>query len=220
MGQKAQIKFDAIKDKTYEGTVETIAQVGTTENNVTSYDVVVGIAKPEGIKLGMNANVTIQVESKENALVIPAEALVESNGKKFVRVESTDSSSSNSNTQTNNMKEDKAEVPSEISQGQNKNVQTTNGTQGVKNTQSGNSRQSIAGSGRLVEIKTGLENENYIEVVQGLTEGQKILITLPQTNSTSNNNSRNNMGGFGEGMPIGGRGNVGGKVPTTGGTKN
>ena len=207
LGQKAQVKFGAIKDKAYEGTVETIAQIGTTQNNVTNYDVVVSMANPEGIKLGMNGNVIIQVESKENALVIPAEALVESNGKKFVRVESTDSSTSGSGTQTNNTQENNTQAPAANSQTQNSNKQATSNAQGTRNvqgtrnTQTGNTAQAAAGSGKLVEIKTGMENENYIEVTEGLTEGQKVLITLPQTSATTNNN-KNIMGGFGGTIPV------------------
>jgi HlyD family secretion protein len=216
LAQKAQVKFGAIKDKTYEGTVETIAQIGTTQNNVTNYDVIVSITNPEGIKLGMNGNVTIQVESKENALVIPAEALVESNGKKFVRVESTESSTTGTGTQANKAQNSNttapaanAQAPAANSQGQNNNRQTTSNSQGARNaqgtrnTQTGNFAQTAASTGKLVEIKTGMENENYIEVIEGLTEGQKVLITLPQTSATTNAN-RNNMGGFGGSMPTGG----------------
>ena len=85
-GQKATIKFDALTDKTFTGTVESAAQSGTTTDNTTTYDVIVSVDAPTGIRLGMNANVTIAIQSKENAIVIPAEALIESNNKKFVRV--------------------------------------------------------------------------------------------------------------------------------------
>ncbi|MCM8712056.1 efflux RND transporter periplasmic adaptor subunit [Clostridium sp. SYSU_GA19001] len=216
LGQKAEVKFDAIKDKTYEGTVESIAQTGTTSNNVTTYDVVVGIANPEGIKLGMNANVNILVESKENALVIPAEALIEQNGKKYVRVESTDSSASGTNTQAeggqnsqnaqgNNEQAANTNPQNNNTQNTNKSNRTNNG-QGTKGSQSTTSTQTAVNVGKLVEIKTGLENENYIEVIEGLTEGQKVIITLPQTSTTtnSNNNKNSNLGGFGGGMPSGG----------------
>jgi HlyD family secretion protein len=144
IGQKSVIKFDALKDKSFEGAVEAIAETGTTSNNVTTYEVIVSIKDPSGIKLGMNANVNILVESKENALVIPAAALVEKNGEKFVKVESSDNSSS------------------------------------------------------LVAIKTGIENENYIEITEGLKEGDKIQIQVSQSSSSSSNNNKNNMnGGFG-----------------------
>lgn len=230
LGQKAQVKFDAIEDKTYEGTVEQIAEVGTSSNNVTTYDVVVGITNPEGIKIGMNANVTILVESKENALVIPAEALIENNGKKFVRVESTENTgitptapnqSTESQDETSKSSTENKQVPqgentnlpkdetsSQKTANTNSNVQGTRNRQYASSGQSGvSSSQTSINAGKLVEIKTGLENENYIEVTEGLTEGQKVIITLPQTSTTTTNTSktnRNTMGGFSGGMPMGG----------------
>lgn len=176
-GQKADIKFDAIKDKTYEGTVETISPTGTTTNNVTTYDVVVSIANPEGIRLGMNANVNIKVASKQDALVIPAEALIEKSGNEFVMVADSTSTLQNSNT-TNNA--------------------NTNGSDGSSQKLAAQKRSNYSGQGKMVQIKTGLENENYIEVTEGVTEGEKILVQLPQTGSTTT--TTNSFGGFGGAM--------------------
>lgn len=213
LDQTAAIKFDAIGDKTYEGAVETIAQIGTTSNNVTNYDVVVSIKDPSGIKLGMNANVTITTESKENALVIPAEALVETNGQKFVRVDDT-STASGSNTQGENGNESSQSGSNQTQSGngQGRNGQATNAQNGAQAWANSGKMQGTTSSGKLVAIKTGLETQNYIEVTEGLTEGQKVLVKMPSASSSSNSNSgsRNsqggfgNMGGFGGGMPQGG----------------
>jgi len=129
VGQKATIKFDALADKTFTGIVESAAQTGTTTDNTTTYDVIVSISNPTGIRLGMNANVTIAVKSKDNAIVIPEEALVESNNKKYVRVQSTTSSDSQ---------------------------------------QSNNEASSADSNSKLVEITTGIETEDYIEVTKGV----------------------------------------------------
>lgn len=217
LGQKAQIKFDAIKGKTYEGSVETIAQDGKSTNNVTTYDVVVAITDPTGIKLGMNANVNILVDSKENALVIPVEALVERNGQTFVRVEGTDSSAAGSNAQGNQQGQgwsgqgnsDNQGTTNRQSSGNNQtNRNSQGGNQANRNNQRSNSNATSSAQyvnvGRMVQIKTGLENENYVEVLEGLTEGQKVLIALPQTSTTTNNQNRNAMGGFGGGSFGGG----------------
>jgi len=172
-GQKATIKFDALAGITFTGTVESAAQAGTTTNNTTTYDVIVNVDAPTGIRLGMNANVTIAIESKENVVVIPAEALVESNTKKYVRVKST-TTSEDTNTPTSQ-------------------------------------------SGKLVEITTGMETEDYIEVTKGVTTGQALIIQL--ASSSSSTNIRGAMGGgfggerpTGTGMPTGG--------PQAGGTKS
>lgn len=219
-GQKADIKFGAIKDKVYEGTVEAIAQTGTTSNNVTTYDVVVSIKDPSGIKLGMNANVGIQVENKENALVIPSEALVERNGNKYVLVANSDgtNTSSNQNTQKNaeakttgneqtaGTNQNGSRQNNQNSQGRSGNRQGNQGGQGSRNG-SGYAGAAYSGQGKLVQIKTGSENENFVEITEGLTEGEKVLIALPQASSNNNNNMRNNFGG---GMG-GGFGNFGGQ---------
>lgn len=169
-GQTATIKFSALSDKSFQGTVESIAETGTTSNSVTTYAVVVGVTNPSGIKLGMNATVTIAVESKTNALVIPAEALVESNNKKYVKVEAAGS--------------------------------TTSGQSSNSNSNSGRSKQSASSNNfKLVEIKTGIETTDYIEVTSGVTEGEKIIVSLPSSSSSSSSKSgRNGMGGMSGGM--------------------
>lgn len=236
-GQTAQIKFDAIKDKTYDGTVESVATVGTTSNNVTTYDVVVGIKDPTGIKLGMNGNVTVSVESKQDALVIPSEALVETNGQKFVRVESSSNTSSGQGSSENQQSQGSNNQNSTNSNNQSNSG--TNSGKGQRNKQSygngngyGNSgfrgMTTTASSGRLVQVKTGLETQNYIEITEGVTEGEKVLVQLPQTSTTTTSSNRSGqnsafgggMGGFGGGM--GGFGGQGGQRSngSSGGGKN
>ncbi|WP_160680448.1 efflux RND transporter periplasmic adaptor subunit [Clostridium sp. C8-1-8] len=236
-GQTAQIKFDAIKDKTYDGTVESVATVGTTSNNVTTYDVVVGIKDPTGIKLGMNGNVTVSVESKQDALVIPSEALVETNGQKFVRVESSSNTSSGQGSSENQQSQGSNNQNSNNSNNQSNSG--TNSGKGQRNKQSygngngyGNSgfrgMTTTASSGRLVAVKTGLETQNYIEITEGVTEGEKVLVQLPQTSTTTTSSNRSGqnsafgggMGGFGGGM--GGFGGQGGQRSngSSGGGKN
>ncbi|MBC2397837.1 hypothetical protein HGG79_08625 [Clostridium tetanomorphum] len=94
--------MDAIKDKVFEGTVEYISQVGNSSNNVTTYDVTVGIKNPTNIKIGMNSNVNILVQSKVNALVIPAEALIKKNENKYVMVASSENNTGSSKASDNN----------------------------------------------------------------------------------------------------------------------
>jgi HlyD family secretion protein len=227
IGQKAQITFDAVKDKTFDGTVETIAQTGTSNNNVTTYDVVVDITDPTGIKIGMNANVSIQVDSKDNALVVPSEAVIDRNGQKFVMVPSsstttgTGASNNNANSQNNsgNNGQSTNGNSGQSTNGSNGQSSKSNGQQGS----SGQNRRagggySVSSAGKLVRVQTGLENENYVEITQGLNDGDKVLIQLPQTSSTTNSSNRNGLsggfggsgfggGGFGGGANFGGGGN-------------
>ncbi|GFR35885.1 efflux RND transporter periplasmic adaptor subunit [Thermobrachium celere] len=168
IGQRVNIKINALEDKTFIGKVEEISDIGTTQNNVTSYDVVVSIENPEGIKLGMTASIEIDVQSKKDALLIPIEALQEINGKKYVLLQEQ-----NVNTQTNDQ-----------------NSQSSN----IKARSQGRQFGFTEGNGRLVEIKTGLRNDSFIEVVEGLKEGDVVLVKVStSTNSnTIKNNFRNN----------------------------
>lgn len=208
-GQKAEIKLGAIADKVYEGTVEEIALTGTTSNNVTTYDVVVAISNPENVKLGMNANVSILVESKENILVIPAEALVERNGGKFVMVADSTNTSNSSSQQANTEAGGNGGKQTQNNNQSTGNSQgmTANGRQGVNSgNRTANAGVATASGGKLVAIKTGIENQNYIEVTEGLTEGQQILVSLPQTSTSTNQSTRNTfstgVGGFGGGAGV------------------
>lgn len=215
IGQKATIKFNAITDKSYEGAVESVAQTGTSSNNVTSYEVIVSIKDSTGIKLGMNADVTIQVESKENALVIPSEALIESNGQKYVLLEGTDTEAAsgiNGSQGSNGQASANGQSASDGQQAQNGNGQSRN-NQSSSQTKTSNSTttKSSTSIGKRVAIKTGLETTNYIEVTEGLTEGQKVIIQLPSSSSSTSNNKnsqRDMMGGFG--------GDMGGGTPPSG----
>ena len=98
IGQTTTVKIDDIEGKNFTGTVESIAQSGTTTNNVTTYNVVVTIDNPEGVKIGMNANVSIAVQSKADVLTVPVEAIIEKNGKKYVMVRDTQKSSSSNSS--------------------------------------------------------------------------------------------------------------------------
>lgn len=215
VGQTANIAFDALTDQKYEGTVESISLVGTSSNSVTNYDVIVSIKDPTRIRLGMNATVTVTVTSKDNVLVIPAEALVEANGKKFVMVE--DATSSQTNTPAAETPSQGANVQTPVNGG---NVQSASQNANTSKTKRNTSTVSAATAGKLVPITTGLETENYIEVTEGVTEGEKLLVTLPSTSSTtttttrtgSTNSSFGGLNDFGGGqMPQMPSGSVGGK---------
>jgi HlyD family secretion protein len=199
VGQKATISVDAITGKTYQGTVQKIATSGQTTNNVTTFNVTISIANPQGIKQGMNANVTIAVQSKENTLTIPIEALIQRNGKQFVMVPA----SSKINGSTSGMSS-KSNGANDNTQGfANSNKKTgaqrgssSNGSNASSGNKSSSARSSYNGAGvKLVPVTTGLENENDVEILSGLNEGDTVLISLPKTSSSSNN--KGGMGGAG-----------------------
>ncbi|WP_240371549.1 efflux RND transporter periplasmic adaptor subunit [Anoxybacteroides rupiense] len=161
-GQTASVKINAFPNTTYSGKVTSIANEGTVSNGVSTFDVTVHLDKSTNVKVGMTAEASILVESKDNVLYVPIEAVNTINGQKFVVV--TDPSSSENGEAT---------------------------------------RRQI--------IKTGINNEDYVEITEGLEEGE--IVQLPRTAVTSSNmNNRMEFGGMMNRMPrMNGAGGMGGR---------
>lgn len=87
IGQSAEITLDAYPHQKVEATVDHIAYESKIVSNVTIYEVDILPEKvPEVFRSGMTANVNITVAQKENVLLIPAEAVREDDGQKYVLV--------------------------------------------------------------------------------------------------------------------------------------
>ena len=87
-GQKAVMELDALSDVTLTGTVEKIAPLGNTETSVTTYDVTIALDEVDPRVLGgMNVSGEIVVETAENALIIPIDALTKGDGSYTVTLE-------------------------------------------------------------------------------------------------------------------------------------
>ncbi|MDF2505970.1 MAG: rane-fusion protein [Clostridium sp.] len=210
VGQKADITFNDIKDKNFTGSVASIAYTGQTTNNVTTYNVVVTIDNPDGIKLGMNANINIHVQNKDNVVMLPTEAIQSRNGKKYV-MEGSVSSTNGENSSSNTTRKNKY--------GGNDSNSQSNSRSGQNSGYSTNGRVSAAG-GKLVEVQTGLENQNYVEITNGLQEGQKVLVQLPNISSTGSQGRSGSSGRNGGGSGFGGNGGFGGASGFSGGGRS
>ena len=76
VGQAVNFRVDAYPDKEFKGRVRQIRLNAATQQNVVTYDVVVDVANPELTLLpGMTANARVEVESRPDALMVPAAAL-------------------------------------------------------------------------------------------------------------------------------------------------
>jgi membrane fusion protein, macrolide-specific efflux system len=87
LGEQAKVTLDAYANETIDARVDHIAYEAVTVNNVTVYEVdVLPKAVPEFMRAGMTANVTFDVASRENVLVVPAESVEQKDGAATVRV--------------------------------------------------------------------------------------------------------------------------------------
>ncbi len=76
IGQPVSFTVDAYGTRTFTGTVRQIRLNPTTQQNVVTYTVIVGVANPDGALLpGMTANASFLVSDHRNVLLIPNAAL-------------------------------------------------------------------------------------------------------------------------------------------------
>jgi len=133
-GQEAWVTLDAFPDERVTARVSKISREGTLVSDVVEYDVMVeAVRVPAHWASGMTANVEFIIASKQNVLEIPRSALVEENGREFVRL----------------------------------------------------------GAGAPVrrEIRTGITDGKMTEVLEGLKEGDRVLVTSSSTSSAGEGQS-------------------------------
>ena len=184
-GQSTNVTIDAITEtsaKPISGSVSKVAIEGTSTNGVTTYPVTIQIDKADNLKSGMNANAEILIEQRKDVLYVPIEAVIKRAGKSFVSVRKGTGSV-----------EGKSDIKNSASTGVQKNS-----TQG----------QLANVEMRVVEI--GINNEEHIEILSGVKEGEVVI--LPST-STGQTGAKNQIIMNNGGMAIPGMG--GGAVRPT-----
>lgn len=95
VGQTVTVTADAFEDETFEGEVTNVSMEGTSSNGVTYYPVTVTLTDYGGLLPGMNVEGVITLESAENVIAIPAEALQRGN---VVYVKDTSTSTTTADT--------------------------------------------------------------------------------------------------------------------------
>lgn len=84
-GQPVTIGIDAIPGRTYQGEVERVAMVSSSEGDTVNYTVTVRLVDPdEQVLPGMTAEVEIVVSQKEDVLLVPNQAVRLENGVQVV----------------------------------------------------------------------------------------------------------------------------------------
>ncbi len=87
VGQSIDNTFDSLgPDKHFESKVLTVNPASTVVSGVVNYKVTGSLEKIPGVKPGMTANMTIKVNEKKDVLVAPSGAIINKDGKKFVRI--------------------------------------------------------------------------------------------------------------------------------------
>lgn len=175
IGQKAELTVNAFPNKTFTGKVNSISPQATTVSNVQVYNTVIQLDEnQQGLKAGMPTNVNIIINRRENVLTIAKGAV-------------TYATSYLSNI------------------GQNVAVKPAS-TDGKGNSGStGSSVLVLDKSGKPVprQVVLGLSDQKNYEIIEGLNEGDTVVVgdsSATSTSSTSSNStsksSNNSSGGL------------------------
>lgn len=224
VGQSVEITADAVEGETFTGTVTNVSLQSSYSNGVTNYPVTVTLDDTGSLLPGMNVDAKIILDSSENALVIPASALMRGNR---VYVKKSSDSTENADTQRNDSSDNVGDADSERknhgdgtlnadsvdrqpdagaeASGSSKGSGTDNSSS--KSTGSGKSGSSNVPDGfEAVQVTTGIINDDYVEILSGLSEGDEVYISSDSGSSAQTNQMQ--MGGMG-----GPGGDMGGGVP-------
>ena len=79
VGQTVSVTADAVPDKTFEGTVDTVSIIGTATSGVTVYPVTIVISEYEGLLPGMNVDAEIDISNASDVLMVPVNAVSRGN---------------------------------------------------------------------------------------------------------------------------------------------
>ena len=83
-GQEATVTFDAIEGKTFSGKITKVSAAATVSGGTAKYSAEIVLDTDDSMRLGMNGSAAVTVNSKEDILMVPLNALQESGGETFV----------------------------------------------------------------------------------------------------------------------------------------
>lgn len=87
VGQAVNMTFDAVLGKTYNGKVNMVGRIGTTNQGNVAFTVTVELLDAdENVRPGMTAAVNILVDQRQGVLLVPNRAVHTSNGQRVVYV--------------------------------------------------------------------------------------------------------------------------------------
>lgn len=224
VGQSVEVTADAVEGETFTGTVTNVSLQSSYSNGVTNYPVTVTLDDTGSLLPGMNVDAKIILDSSEDALVIPASALMRGNR---VYVKKSLDSTENADTQRNDSSDNVGDADSErknhgdgTQNADSADRQPDAGAEasgsskgsGTDNSSSKSNGSRKSGSSNVpdgfeaVQVTTGIINDDYVEILSGLSEGDEVYISSDSGSSTQTDQMQ--MGGMG-----GPGGDMGGGVP-------
>ena len=245
-GQKATVTADAVEGE-FEGVVTKVPVDGVNENGVTTYTIEIQIENYGDLLPGMNVDAKIVVEEADNVIAVPVNSVNRGNIV-FVKDDGTthendvtDIIKGNKDKSGKTDDKKKADDKDDKPQSSGMPVVSVDTPNGDKSDEISVTKESVPTNidvpdgYRAIQVETGINDTDYIEIKSGLTEKDQVR-TLDTESSSANasfgdQNAQDmyvvpngNMGGMsgggmsgGGGMPGGGGGMPGGGGMSGGG---
>lgn len=159
IGDTAKIQVDAFTDNVFVGVVYEIANTATTKSSGTQEEVVNFIVKIRiqnenfDLRPGMSCSVDIEVDRKENVLAVPIQSVTTRDNDSISSLKTTNESNESS-TEGLQTKESKT----------TKKIKAREVVFVIEN-----------GVAKIKDVKTGISNDTYIEIKEGLAEGTEVV---------------------------------------------
>ncbi|MBS3944149.1 MAG: efflux RND transporter periplasmic adaptor subunit [Melioribacter sp.] len=157
VGDTAKIKVDAFGEKEFKGIVTQIGNSAKTtglgtQDQVVNFEVKIKLLNPgDQIRPGMSCDADIETETKNNILAVPIQSVTARLQEAKKENNATDAENENEATKAKNGKSNK---PKEV-------VFVVN-----------------EAKAKMIEVKTGISDDTYIEIIEGL-KGDEEIITGP-----------------------------------------
>lgn len=175
-GQKVIIKTNATGDEELEGTVVRIAPRASAGGSDVTYTVSISIdTAHEMLRMDMTAKLSIILESKENALTVPYDAVQEDeNGKFYVEVVTNTASANQESEEVSQVPEaiEGKEMP-QVANGANAGGRVKGNRKNASGQDAGNTEITT----KRVYVEKGIESDYYIEIISTeISEGMEIVV--------------------------------------------
>jgi HlyD family secretion protein len=159
LGDTARIQIDAFPDRVFIGYVYEIANTATakglgTQEEVVNFIVKIRIFNEQGFDLrpGMSCTVDIEVNKKDNVITVPIQSVTtREDESSMTNTIANDKDKPENLTNTKEVKSQKKNKPKEI----------------VFIVENGIAKQKL--------VKTGISDDTYIEVIEGLSENEEVV---------------------------------------------
>lgn len=181
LDQEVEIFLDAFPDTTFNGKVTEIGNAAktsllTNQDQVTNFEVTILFTdKVPNIKPGMNASVDITTNIRKDIIKIPIQAVVMRNPTEDTLGLEQDTSNDTTASIADTTKENKETEDTDI----DKEEKEVDGVFLVEDK-----------TVKFVPVKTGISDQQYIEIKSGLTEKQEIVTGSYKTLRTLENNDK------------------------------